>query len=367
MGCLALTFGAVGGLLLWGVPGIGPLLAVVWAAGCFLASHSIRSAPALIDTNAQDDVLVEPRAVRVFGPTDGTKEHMAPLPTGEPREPWSPDTREFEVAGEWYRRDRLRKLFSCEDALSPQGAELRHPAALVPDPTNPYDSRAVAVYVKGHHVGYMERSDAARYHRVIADMNAGGVHTMVRSRQWARVRGHELWARVTIWLPEPDGFAPANQIPADALLLPTGSAVQVANEDEHLELLTPLLAESTRVPVAATLHEVTEQRPRSTAQVVEVQIDGQRVGVLSSTQTSNLLPLVRLAQRGSRTATARAVVRGNSLKADVTLYVLRAQDVPPEWIAAQDARPSTPADEPPSEGADYPQSGSPAAVAPGVP
>ena len=80
-----------------------------------------------------------------------------------------------------------------------------------------------------------------------------------------------------------------------------------------------------------------------------MQIDGQRVGVLSSTQTSNLLPLVRLAHRGSRTATARAVVRGNSLKADVTLYVLRAQDVPPEWIAAQRVLTLNAAVEPPSE------------------
>lgn len=314
MGCLALAFAAVGGLLLWGVPGVGPVLAVVWVAGCFLASRSIRSAPALVDTNAQNDVVVEPHAVRVTGPKDGTKDHVPPHPAGEPREPWSPDARELEVAGEWYRRDHLRELFSREDALSPEGAELRHPAALVPDPTNPYDSRAVAVYVQGYHVGYMERSDAARYQQVIAGMNAGGVQTMVRSRQWVRAKGHDLWARVTIWLPEPDAFAPANP-----LLLPTGTAVQATREDEHLDVLAPFLAGSSRVPVAATLHEVTEQRPRSTVQVVEVRIDGQRVGVLSPTQTSNLLALVRLADRDSRTATARAVVRGNSLKADVTL------------------------------------------------
>lgn len=80
-----------------------------------------------------------------------------------------------------------------------------------------------------------------------------------------------------------------------------------------------------------------EQRPRSTVQVVELRIDGQRVGVPTPTQTSNLLPLVRLADRGSRAATARAVVRGNSLKADVTLYVARAQDVPGDSIAAQGA------------------------------
>ena len=112
MGCLALVFAAAGGLLLWAVPGVGPILAVAWVVGCFLASRAIRSALALVDSDAHGDVLVEPQAVRVTDPRGGTKEHVPPLPTGEPVEPWSPDTRELEVAGEWYRRDHLRELFS---------------------------------------------------------------------------------------------------------------------------------------------------------------------------------------------------------------------------------------------------------------
>lgn len=336
MGCLAFGLAVIGGLLLLGVPGVGTVLAVVWVAACLLGSRALRPAPAS-DKPPQHEVLADTRAVRVGGPRGGTTEHIPPRPTGEPREPWSPDTREFEVAGEWYRRDHLRELFSRAGALSPEGAELHHQAALVPDPTNPYDRRAVAVYVEGLHVGYLERSDAARYHEAIANSWANGVQVTVRSRQWVRASGHELWARVTLWLPEPSEFAPANPIPADALLLPRGASVQVTKEEAHQDVLAPLLTRATRVPVAVTLHEITEQRPRSTAQVVEVRIDGKRVGVLTATQTSNLLPLVRLAERGSLIATACAVVRGNSLKAEVTLYVARAQDVPHDWLAAQDA------------------------------
>lgn len=336
MGCLALLFAAVGGLLLWEVPGVGPLLAVAWVAACFLFSRAARSAPAFVNP-APEDVLPESHAVRVGGPRHNTKEHAPPLPAGEPRRPWSPDAREFEVAGEWYRRDHLRELFSRAGALSPEGAELHHLAALVPDPTNPYDTKAVAVYVEGLHVGYMQRSDAERYHQAIADISVNGTQTTVRSRQWVRLKGHELWARVTIWLPEPEGMAPANSLPADALVLPSGTAVQVTKEEDHQDALTSFLGTSARVYVAATLHEITEQRPRSTVQVVEVRIDGQRVGVLTATQTANLLPLVRLAERGSHTATVSAVVHGNALKAEVTLYVARAQDVPNDWLASQDA------------------------------
>lgn len=81
MGCLAPALATVGALHLWRVRGVGPVLAVVWVAGCFLVSRVVRSAPALVHS-AQSDVLVEPQAVRIAGPRGGTKEHVRPLPTG---------------------------------------------------------------------------------------------------------------------------------------------------------------------------------------------------------------------------------------------------------------------------------------------
>lgn len=333
MGLTSISFAIIGGLLLAGVPGVGPLLAILWVAGCYFASRTLRSNSALVIDRKLEPVD-EPNAVRVLGRSPDKAEHVPPAPHGEVGEPWSPDTRQLEVAGEWYRRDNLRQLFAREGALSPAGAEQQHDAALVPDPGNPHDRHAVAVYVEGLHVGYMERADAARYHGAVAALQARGIQTTVRSRQWVRAAGHELWARVTIWLPDPEGFAPANAVPDDALVLPTGTAVQATQEEAHIDILAPLVARTTRVPVAATLHAVTESRPRSTIDLVEVRLDGRRVGVLTPTQTSNIMPLVHLANRCSRTATARAVVHGNSLKADVTLYVSKAQDVDPKWIAA---------------------------------
>lgn len=340
MGAVAVTFAVVGGLLLFGIPGAGPVLAMIWVAGCYFASRTIRRSPELVD-EPKSGAGLDPQAVQVRGPKAGATEHAPPAPLGEQREPWSPDTKQLEVAGEWYRREQLRSLFTRFGTLSAEGSELDFEAALVADPANPHDGNAVAVYVQGLHVGYMERGDAARYHVAMSGLRADGIQPVVRSRQWVRSSGHELWARVTIWLPEPGGFLPANQLPADALILPLGSAVQVTKEDEHLDVLAPIVSGAARVAVSATLHEVTDVRPRSTAQVVEVRIDGNRVGVLTSTQTANVMPLVRLAARSERVATVRAIVHGNSLKADVTLYVAKAQDVEPDWIHAHDVTDTT--------------------------
>jgi hypothetical protein len=75
--------------------------------------------------------------------------------------------------GEWYRAENLRKLFTRHAKVSETGAEIRLPAVLVPDAANPHDDKAVAVFVDGLHVGYMERPDAKKYHRHISDLPGG--------------------------------------------------------------------------------------------------------------------------------------------------------------------------------------------------
>jgi hypothetical protein len=79
--------------------------------------------------------------------------------------------------------------------------------------------------------------------------------------------------------------------------------------------------------VAASLRSVTEQRPRSTVDLVAVDIDGKQVGVLSTTQTANFLPLVRRAEAESRQVVCRASLRGNTLKADVALHARKVHEL----------------------------------------
>lgn len=251
---------------------------------------------------------------------------MPPPPSGRAVEAWSPRTQQFEVAGEWYRAESLRALFHRHAKVSDAGAEIRLEAVLVPDPSNPFDNRAVAVFVDGLHVGYMERPDAATHHSAIASLPGGEL--IVPSRQWLRGTAYDTWARVTLSLPRPEDLSCPNPLDESCVILAPGSTIQVTREDQHMEHLAALLSRfGSETVVAAALRAVIEQRPRSTTEVVAVDIDGRQVGVLSPTQTASFLPLVRRAESEGRCVICRASLRGNSMKADVALHARKAHEL----------------------------------------
>ncbi|WP_166140364.1 hypothetical protein [Nocardioides ochotonae] len=230
------------------------------------------------------------------------------------------------MAGEWYRAENLRALFARHATLSEEGTEIRLPAVLVPDAGNPHDDKAVAVFVDGLHVGYMEGPDARTYHQHIADLPGGEL--VVTSRQWLRAARGDTWARVTISLPAPEQLQCPNPFGPDCVSLPPGSTIQVTKEEQHMDHLVDLLDRyGSETVVAASLRSTIEQRPRSSVEVVAVDIDGQQVGVLSPTQTANLMPLVSRAEAEGKQVFCRASLRGNSLKADVALHARKAQDL----------------------------------------
>lgn len=237
-----------------------------------------------------------------------------------------PRTQQLEVAGEWYRAENLRSLFTRHATVSESGDEIHLPAVLVPDPSNPYDKRAVAVFVDGLHVGYMERPQAQRYHAAISKLPGGEL--TVPSRQWLRGTDDDTWARVTLSLPDPAELQCPNPTKGEHIVLPPGSTVQVTKEEDHMEHLANLLKQyGTDRVLAATLRRITEQRPRSTVELVAVEIDCLPVGVLSKIQTANFLPLVRRAEAEGARLVCRASLRGNALKADVALHARKAQDL----------------------------------------
>lgn len=280
-----------------------------------------------IDSSVQRDFgrsLAAPELRSVARKASG--DHRPPTPAGRGKEAWSPRTQQLEVAGEWYRAENLRTLFDRHAKVSESGAEIRLPAVLVPDAANPYDGKAVAVYVDGLHVGYMERPDAKRYHQPISELPGGEL--VVTSRQWLRASADDTWARVTLSLPSPEHLQCPNPFGPDCVSLPPGSTIQVTKEEDHMEHLVGLLdLYGSDTVVAASLRSVTEERPRSTVDLVAVEIDGQQVGVLSTTQTANFLPLVRRAEAEGRQIFCRASLRGNTLKADVALHARKAHEL----------------------------------------
>lgn len=253
-------------------------------------------------------------------------DHMPPAPAGRGKQAWSPRTQQLEVAGEWYRAANLRTLFARHAKVSESGSEIRLPAVLVPDAANPHDDKAVAVFVDGLHVGYMERPDAKKYHQRISKLPGGEL--AVTSRQWLRASTDDTWARVTLSLPLPEHLQCPNPFGPNCVSLPPGSTVQVTKEENYMEHLVGLLDRyGSDTVVAASLRSVTEERARSSVNLVAVDIDGQQVGVLSTTQTANFMPLVRKAEAEERQIFCRASLRGNTLKADVALHARKAHEL----------------------------------------
>lgn len=135
---------------------------------------------------------------------------------------------------------------------------------------------------------------------------------------------------VTVRLPDPDGIVPYNDLPEEPhTLLPWGRAVQLTGEELHMDVLRTLALGRAPRHVAATLHVIEEpRRTGDPARVLEVRLDGQRVGVMSKATSEQIHDLVTYVASSGRTPVARATIKGSDLRADVAVNVARTSDVP---------------------------------------
>jgi len=84
-----------------------------------------------------------------------------PLPEGEPAHHWTDGGRfQLEVLGESRYQETIRELAGEHGDTS---AEAVHPALLLPDDHNPYEDKAVAVFLSGRMVGYLAPKDAMAF------------------------------------------------------------------------------------------------------------------------------------------------------------------------------------------------------------
>ncbi|MEV6852013.1 HIRAN domain-containing protein [Actinoplanes sp. NPDC051411] len=241
-----------------------------------------------------------------------------------------------DIVGESHYVDAIRDVFGRE--FREDGCELTTSAQLVPEPWNRHDRNAVGVWVAGRQVGYLSRDDAARYAPALSNLVADGRKPQVAARVWAASGYGDragLTGSVRIDLAEPHLIVPANRAPGTAhRVLPAGNAIQVTGEENHLDALLPWLRPEGECWVHVTLHEIQEQLPRSTRELIEVRLDRAPIGRLSPKMSAELLPAVRhLAQAGHLTA-ARALVRGNRIKVAVVVHAARAHELPESWLAA---------------------------------
>ncbi|HEX8601729.1 MAG TPA: hypothetical protein VF774_03715 [Pseudoduganella sp.] len=128
-------------------------------------------------------------------PTGGS---YTPVPEGEPARHWSDNGRfELEIVGESRYRDAIRALAGehGEDK-----ADARHPALLLVDDDNPYEDKAVAVFLSGRMVGYLAPRDALAFRQMLARHDIDGKLTSTDGV----VRGGGMWQgkrlAYSVWL-----------------------------------------------------------------------------------------------------------------------------------------------------------------------
>lgn len=262
---------------------------------------------------------------------------QVPEPTDNTFEVWGQrGWHNFNVVGESFHSREIRALMR---GVGNNAEEVTVPVRLIREPTNRHDPNAIAVHSRTGALGHLSRDDAARYAAPLDRLRAEGLVAATTARVWSAERNDfytgkkQFVGSVRIDLPEPHMLMPVNAAPtAPHVVLPSGSAIQVLGEEEHMGSLGPFLNDQGECWVHATLDEVTEPGPRSNRTTVIVLIEGNSVGHLGPKLSSDMLPAVRyLAERGFATC-VRAIVKGNRLKADVVLYSARSHELTNEWF-----------------------------------
>jgi hypothetical protein len=254
---------------------------------------------------------------------------------GEPR---------FDLVGENWREAEI--LAALGRTLEPRDHEFQDVglADLVPEPDNPHDPNAISVRVHGHNVGYLPSEASVHYRSVVGRFITSGIVPQVRVRIWgvtrwvASRRRVELKSAIRLALPQPDDILPANSPPAERhYVIPKGRTVQVTGEDQHLDALVPWIRPG-NTAVVATLHPIPGKAKGST--VLEVRIDGNRIGQLTPVSSASLLPMVRECEAAGRLTAVWATVSGSRLAADVKLRAISASEVSASWPSEGDVIPA---------------------------
>lgn len=103
-------------------------------------------------------------------------------------------------------------------------------------------------------MGYLERSDARRYHDVLSRIVNDGKIPVMPSRIWARNDDGTWRARVTLALGEPEDLLPANEAPQGPTVeLPARRTVQATGEEQFVASLRPYLGRERGAQIYVTL------------------------------------------------------------------------------------------------------------------
>ena len=110
-----------------------------------------------------------------------------PLPQGDPVHHWADEGRfQLEVLGESRYSDTIRALAGEHGEAA---ADAHHKALLLADDNNPYEDKAVAVFLNNEMVGYLAPKDAMSFRTMLARQEISGQLTSTD----AVIRGGQVY------------------------------------------------------------------------------------------------------------------------------------------------------------------------------
>lgn len=250
--------------------------------------------------------------------------------------------RVWEVAGEGHRQETLGLVAGpkCAD-----GAWCERVAELRPEPDNPYDNNAVAVFIDGHHVGYLPRREATTHRRLIdrtIAVDGKATCAAVVNGGWLRAEeGSEGSYGVRLYFGYTTSRASADGLPArlpDEERIPYvitdegHDHITVTGEELHQDVLTAALGDAwvgDHPFCLAQLSVGTDPKGRET---VTVSLDGQLVGWLTQKMAARFRPAVEATAAQGRRLTAAATLepsrrKGCESEIDLVLRVPRGWGV----------------------------------------
>lgn len=195
---------------------------------------------------------------------------------------------------------------------------------------------SVATVVGGGVVGRLHPAHAADTFPALSRLYDAGLVAVTRARM------HGMYTTTGYYNRAPDTFAwdlqmdlppghlisPVNSAPGNSVLLPVGKPIQVTGEQDHQDVLSPLLPPPGEAWLWVTLAEVDASTARSRKTLIEVRVDARPVGRLTATMSARVAPLVHTAVSAGFVPAARAAANGTPGHVEVTVHVARADDAP---------------------------------------
>jgi collagen type III alpha len=213
-------------------------------------------------------------------------------------------------------------------------------------------------------IGYLAKEQAARYVGVLSALMENGHIPTTACHVWAYAyqdwqgtdrRGRDIYrpvmeARASIVLDEPHLCVPANLPPSTAhRMLPHGGALQVKGEEDHLDVLAPLVSEHGETWVYTTLHLMTVGSGRTEKRVVELRIDGKPIGRLTPTMSAQYAATIDHVAQSGQLVAAKALLKGNPIQVEAVLHASRSHELDAAWFAPTGSRVAAPPSSPREE------------------